>query len=219
MVKASDHNPYQVHLLSLSLSLSLSSVVTEQRVDKNLEEFMEGEVKGKQLMKMISNLFLLTVLNQVLSFDSLLNQHNCHVCVYYECKACIVRFFFLMNTDMEEGVFFIKEAICIKIRIAKFVCDCASPQDKYLPNLILCENCFILFPKTMVDIFCFLDFHGFAWNYISPKSNIHPCMENSSVTWLTWTLKLLCQAGWNVKKNEVVNTHLIYTVFQDLIIL
>ena len=122
MVKASDHNPYQVHLLSLSLSLSLSSVVTEQRVDKNLGEFMECEVKGKQLIKMTSNLFLLTVLNQVISFDSLLNQRDCRVCVYYECNGRIVRFLFLMNTDMEEGVFFIKEAICIKIKIANFVC-------------------------------------------------------------------------------------------------
>ena len=49
---------------------------------------------------MISN--LISALNQVISFDSLLNQLNCHVCVY-----------FLMNTYMEEGVFFIKEAISL----------------------------------------------------------------------------------------------------------
>ena len=80
-----------------------------------------------------------------------------------------------MNTDKEEGVFFTKEAICAKIKIAKLVCDCAAPQDKYLPNLILGENCF-LFPKTMVDIFCFLGFHGFAWSYMSLKSNMHACI-------------------------------------------
>ena len=96
------------------------------------------------------------------------------MCVYCKCNALVVRFFSVMNMDMEEGVFFIKEAICIKIKAVKFVCGCAAPQDKYLPNLIVGENCFILFLKTMVDIFCFLDFHGFAWSYVTPKSSMHP---------------------------------------------
>ena len=59
---------------------------------------------------------------------------------------------------MEEGVFFIKEAICIKIKAVKFVCGCAAPQDKYLPTLILGENCFILFSENHGGHFLFSGF-------------------------------------------------------------
>ena len=49
---------------------------------------------------MISN--LISALNQAILFDSLLSKLNCYACVY-----------FLMNTYMEEGVFFTKEAISL----------------------------------------------------------------------------------------------------------
>ena len=64
---------------------------------------------------MISN--LISALNQAISFDSLLSQLNCYACVY-----------FLMNTYMEEGVFFIKEAISLyENKNYNFFCSCVVP--------------------------------------------------------------------------------------------
>ena len=88
-MKASDHN----HFPQSSLARPFPAL-SNSRNGAEGRKFKEWEVEGKRLIKMISNLFLLSVLNQAISFDSLLNQLNYH-CVYYECNT--------INTGKQEG--------------------------------------------------------------------------------------------------------------------
>ena len=109
-----------------------------------------------------------------------------------------IKMIFWGDRLIEEKVFFIKEAICTKSYL--WFCCCSRlisfPTWSYVKIIL-----FLLFPQTMLEIFCYLDFRGFAWSYGSTKSNLNPCMKNPSIALLSLTLKLLYQAGCNSKKN------------------